>query len=66
MLRVVEELTNKPEWWRKINDDAIAAKWKTEILQMDWKTLVDLWAVFTEAMADAVRTNYELERGSFG
>ncbi|KAM3514696.1 hypothetical protein MY11210_001667 [Beauveria gryllotalpidicola] len=54
MLRVVEELTNKPEWWRKVKDDEIAAKWKTEILQMDWKTLVDLWAVFTEAMADAV------------
>ncbi|KAF1734229.1 hypothetical protein CRV24_005766 [Beauveria bassiana] len=54
MLRVMEELTNKPEWWRKVKDDEIAAKWKTEILQMDWKTLVDLWAVFTEPMADAV------------
>ncbi|OAA78378.1 hypothetical protein LEL_05201 [Akanthomyces lecanii RCEF 1005] len=54
MLRVVEELTNKPEWWLKVKDDVIAAKWKTEILQMDWRALVGLWAVFTEGMADAV------------
>ncbi|KAJ3480275.1 hypothetical protein NLG97_g8112 [Lecanicillium saksenae] len=54
MLRVLEELTNKPEWWLKVKDDEIAAKWKTEVLQMDWKTLVGLWAVFTEPMADAV------------
>ncbi|KAJ6787607.1 hypothetical protein PWT90_05008 [Aphanocladium album] len=54
ILRVVEELTNKPEWWLKVKNDEIAAKWKTEILQMDWKSLVNLWAVFTEEMADAV------------
>ncbi len=58
MLRVVEELTNKPEWWLKVKDDVIAAKWKTEILQMDWRALVGLWAVFTEGMADAVRNQF--------
>lgn len=58
MLRVVEELTNKPKWWLKVKEPEIAAKWKTEILEMDWKTLVGLWAVLKEGMADAVRNYY--------
>jgi len=28
MLKVMEDLTNKPEWWLKVNDPEIAAKWK--------------------------------------
>ncbi|KAG5808810.1 hypothetical protein H9Q74_001497 [Fusarium xylarioides] len=52
MLKVIEDLTNKPEWWIKVNDDEIAAKWKKEAMEMPWGE----YRVFgdsTQAMADA-------------
>lgn len=54
IFRVVEELTNKPEWWLKVRKDEIADKWKKEMLETDWKTKFTLWAHFTKGMADAV------------
>jgi hypothetical protein len=53
MLRLVEELTNKPEWWRKVRDPAIAARWKAEALAFDWASYRE-HGDFTPAMADAV------------
>lgn len=53
MLRVVEDLTNKPEWWRKVRDPDVAARWKAEALAMDWPAYRE-HADFTPAMADAV------------
>lgn len=53
MLRVIESLTNKPEWWRKVHDSAIAEKWKKEMLEMDWPSLME-FGDFTSEMADAV------------
>lgn len=53
MLRLVEELTNKPEWWRKVHDPAIAARWKAEALAFDWASYRE-HGDFTPAMADAV------------
>lgn len=53
MLEAVESLTNKPEWWRKIRDPEIAAKWRAEMLTMDWQ-LFHQHADFTPNMADAV------------
>ncbi|PNY19946.1 Uncharacterized protein TCAP_07436 [Tolypocladium capitatum] len=52
MLKVVEDLTNKPEWWLKVRDPDIAAKWKAEALAMDWPAYRE-HADFTPAMADA-------------
>lgn len=54
MLRLIDELSDKPEWRRKVQDDAIAKKWKEEALAMDWKKYLE-HADFTPAMADAVR-----------
>jgi hypothetical protein len=31
MLWFMNEITDKPEWWRKVNDDAVVAKWKAEL-----------------------------------
>jgi hypothetical protein len=53
MLKLVEELTNKPEWWIKVHDPQIADRWKQEALQFDWKSYRS-HADFTPAMADAV------------
>lgn len=53
MLEAIESLTNKPEWWRKIRDREISAKWRAEMLAMQW-TDFHRHADFTENMADAV------------
>ncbi|KAF5660946.1 hypothetical protein FCIRC_11999 [Fusarium circinatum] len=52
MLKLINELSDKPEWWRKIKDEAISSKWKKEALEMDW-TSYRKHADFTSAMADA-------------
>ncbi|EHK49429.1 hypothetical protein TRIATDRAFT_212797 [Trichoderma atroviride IMI 206040] len=52
MLKFVEEITNKAQWWEKVFDSQIAEKWKQEALQMNWKEYRD-YADFTPAMADA-------------
>ncbi|KAM0472563.1 hypothetical protein ACHAPX_008720 [Trichoderma viride] len=52
MLKFVEEITNKAQWWEKVFDAQIAEKWKQEALQMNWKEYRN-YADFTPAMADA-------------
>lgn len=53
MLKVVEEITDKPEWWVKAHNDEISEKWKKEALEMDW-TSYHPSGDFTQEMADAV------------
>ncbi|KAK8932291.1 hypothetical protein VCV18_000825 [Metarhizium anisopliae] len=36
MLKFMEDITNKPEWWRKVCDPNIAARWKQEVLSLNW------------------------------
>ncbi|KAL3962851.1 WD40 repeat 2 [Purpureocillium lilacinum] len=52
MLKLVDDLTDKPEWWRKIRDPEIVAKWKAEALAMDWQAYRQ-YADFTPNMVDA-------------
>ncbi|ENH66085.1 hypothetical protein FOC1_g10008106 [Fusarium oxysporum f. sp. cubense race 1] len=52
MIKVIEDLTNKPEWWIKVNDDEITAKWKKEAMEMPWGEY-RVYGDFTHAMADA-------------
>ena len=54
MLRFTEEITNKPNWWVKVHDAEIAARWKAEALEMNWAAFLK-YADFTPTMADAVR-----------
>lgn len=53
MLKLLGDLTDKPEWWRKVHDEVIAGKWKAEALSMDWDALHP-YADFTPRMFDAV------------
>lgn len=53
MLKFTEELTNKAEWWIKVQDPQITDKWKQEALQTNWEAYRQ-YADFTPAMADAV------------
>ncbi|KAM0544832.1 hypothetical protein ACHAPJ_011663 [Fusarium lateritium] len=50
MLKLVEDITNKPEWWLKVQNPMIVSKWKQEALQMPW-TEYQPNADFTEKMA---------------
>ncbi|RBR06589.1 uncharacterized protein FIESC28_10984 [Fusarium coffeatum] len=50
MLELIEAITNKPEWWIKVQDQEIVAKWKQEALQAPWESFQKN-ADFTEEMA---------------
>ncbi|KHN96906.1 WD40 repeat-like-containing domain protein [Metarhizium album ARSEF 1941] len=52
MLKMLDQLTDKPEWWLKVHDAEITSRWKTEALGMDW-TAYREYGDFTTAMADA-------------
>ncbi|KPM39634.1 hypothetical protein AK830_g6934 [Neonectria ditissima] len=52
MLRLMEDITDKPDWWRKVNDPEIVAKWKKEALKMPWPEYVD-YGHFDDAMFEA-------------
>jgi hypothetical protein len=53
MLKLVEQLTNKPDWWIKVKSGSITRKWRHEAVEMDW-TLYRQHADFTRAMSYAV------------
>ncbi|KAF4589028.1 duf1665 domain containing protein [Ophiocordyceps camponoti-floridani] len=55
MLKFVEEISNKPEWWIKVFDPEISGRWKAEALGMKWNEYRQ-YADFTPAMADACIT----------
>ncbi|TWU79166.1 hypothetical protein ED733_008872 [Metarhizium rileyi] len=52
MLKMLDQLTDKPEWWLKVFDAGIVARWKAEALRMDWAAYRK-YGDFTAAMADA-------------
>ncbi|KAG5747133.1 hypothetical protein H9Q70_010189 [Fusarium xylarioides] len=52
MLRFIEGITNKSDWWIKVHDPTIASQWKTEALEYDWGQYLR-YGDFTTAMADA-------------
>lgn len=41
MLALVNELSDKPDWTRKVFDKAIVEKWKEEALTMGWEKVVE-------------------------
>lgn len=51
MLKFIEDITNKPSWWKKVRDPRIAKKWKEEVVKMPW-TQYRKYGDFTEQMAD--------------
>lgn len=61
MLKFIEDITNKPEWWIKVQDPEISARWAKEVLEMPWAEFHE-HASFSEAMADAVSAGLDIER----
>jgi hypothetical protein len=33
---LINSITDKSEWYRKVHDEDIVAKWKQEAKEMDW------------------------------
>jgi hypothetical protein len=62
MLKLVEEITNKPNWWKKVRDARLTEKWKKETLELDWSKYMK-YADFTSSMAEWVR-HHTLENSS--
>ncbi|KAG7045184.1 duf1665 domain containing protein [Colletotrichum scovillei] len=52
MLKFMEDITNKPEWWRKVRDPVISARWKEEVQGLDWAAYRS-HGDFTKNMAEA-------------
>ncbi|KKP03027.1 hypothetical protein THAR02_04853 [Trichoderma harzianum] len=51
MIKVIEEITSKPGWFDDVRHAHIAAKWKKEILGLDWSNYLS-YADLTPSMAD--------------
>lgn len=41
MLFFVDQISDKPDWTRKIHDEGIVAKWKQEVRDMDWSKVIE-------------------------
>lgn len=53
MLKVVEDITNKPEWWSDVRKTKVTTIWKNEMLRLKWRNYLK-YADFTSSMADSV------------
>lgn len=65
MLRFIEDITNKSDWWLKVRDPKISARWKEEVQGLNWAEY-RRHGDFTENMAEMVSNQLplpsELER----
>ena len=43
MRAFVAKVLEKPRWWEKIGDDALAAKWRAEMVELDHVTCEKEW-----------------------
>ncbi|KAL0931074.1 uncharacterized protein CTRU02_213809 [Colletotrichum truncatum] len=50
MMWFIEQITNKPEWHLKVFDHNITAKWKNEVMAVDWDAVDLKYARFDDAM----------------
>ena len=41
MLFLIDSLSDKPEWTRKVRDEDIVSKWKQEVKELDWSKVVE-------------------------
>ncbi|KAJ0297072.1 hypothetical protein Brms1b_013642 [Colletotrichum noveboracense] len=46
----IEQITNKPDWHVKVFNDDIAAKWKAEVMAVDWASVGLKYAHFDDDM----------------
>lgn len=41
MLFLIDRLTDKPDWTRKVHDKDIVNKWKQEAKELDWSKVIE-------------------------
>lgn len=54
MLKVIEEITEKPDWSNNVRNGHVTTSWKKEVLALDWSKHIK-YADFTSSMAEKVR-----------
>lgn len=54
MMWFIEQITNKPDWHAKVFNAEITAKWKAEVMAVDWAAIDLKWARFSDAMFENV------------
>ncbi|KAF2474944.1 uncharacterized protein BDR25DRAFT_280572 [Lindgomyces ingoldianus] len=52
MLHFINQITDKPEWNRKVHDEEIVAKWKKEAMELDWDAKVVRYGDMSEQMLE--------------
>lgn len=62
MLAVMDRLTDKPDWDKKVFDEAIVAKWRAEALQMPEEALYRLATEHVEPAAYAPHSGIPLPK----
>lgn len=53
MLSMIQDLTDKFEWWRKVRDASVTARWKKEAVDTNWASLYRAGDCITPVMAEA-------------
>lgn len=41
MLFFIDQISDKPDWQRKVYNDKIIAKWKDEAKEVDWNRIIN-------------------------
>lgn len=62
MMAVIDRLTDKPEWYHKVFDEAIVSDWKVEVMAVPDEEWMKIAAAPTSEWADA-RTRLCLVKG---
>lgn len=62
ILWFVEKITNKLDWHVKVFDEEIVAKWKQEVMAVDWKAVGLKYAYFDDDLFTFVSTKLHLRR----
>ncbi|KAH7066433.1 hypothetical protein BKA63DRAFT_161543 [Paraphoma chrysanthemicola] len=50
MLFFINEITDKPDWFRKVHDEQILAKWKQEAQDVDWEKIGFMYGGMSDRM----------------
>ncbi|KAF3801949.1 hypothetical protein GCG54_00015172 [Colletotrichum gloeosporioides] len=62
ILWFVEKITNKPDWYVKVFDEQIVAKWKQEVMAVDWKAVGLNYAYFDDDLFTFVSDWLQIRR----
>jgi hypothetical protein len=60
MLYLVNSLTDKPEWARKVYDEEVVKRWEQEALSLDWSKISGDRQGMSKQMFDYVRNDWKV------